>query len=158
MNKKHPMAFNLGTSSILVVFVLLCLATFAALSLVSANADYRLSAALADRTTAYYEASNRAEIKLADIDTRLAAIYSETSSEEDYFSRVREKLQTDAHYSLSWDEKISDHQVLHVGLTMTYPSSQEPYYYTINHWNILETGEWEEKQTMHFLDMEAENP
>ena len=52
MNKKRPMAFNIGTSSILIVFVLLCLATFAALSLVSANADYRLSTALAERTTA----------------------------------------------------------------------------------------------------------
>lgn len=158
MNKKHPAAFNLGTSSILTVFVLLCLTTFAVLSLVSANADYRLSTALSRRTTAYYEASNHAERKLADIDRRLAVIDSDTSSEAAYFSRVREELHTDDKFSLSWNEHISDSQVLQIELTLTYPSSEQPYYYRIDQWNVIETGDWAEDQTLNLLDMEAEKP
>lgn len=157
MNKKRPMAFNIGTSSILIVFVLLCLATFAALSLVSANANYRLSTALAERTTAYYEASNRAERKLSDIDARLSAMASEAVSEADYFSRLREEFHTEAS-SLSWNETISENQALHIELTLIYPSPQQPCCYTVDGWSIIDTGEWEENQTLNLLDMEAKQP
>ena len=53
MKKKTRIGLNIGTSSILLVFVLLCMVTFAVLSFVSANADYKLSRSLGDRTAAY---------------------------------------------------------------------------------------------------------
>ena len=37
--KKRPISFSIGTSSILMAFVLLCLVTFAALSYASSSAD-----------------------------------------------------------------------------------------------------------------------
>lgn len=57
MNKeKRKFGFvNIGTASLLVVFLTLCLVAFAMLSLSTAKSDYEFSRKLADRTTAYYE-------------------------------------------------------------------------------------------------------
>lgn len=43
MEKSRKPILGVGTSSILLIFVLLCMITFAVLSLVSARSDYRLS-------------------------------------------------------------------------------------------------------------------
>ena len=69
--KKRPISFSIGTSSILMAFVLLCLVTFAALSYASSSADERLSATLRDRVTAYYQATDKAERWLAEVDASL---------------------------------------------------------------------------------------
>ena len=58
---------NVGGSSILVIFVLLCITTFATLSMVSAAASYRLAQQVAVSSRAYYEADNLAEITLANL-------------------------------------------------------------------------------------------
>lgn len=52
---------SVGSSSILMIFVVLMLTTFAALSLVSANADRNLARRVADNAQAYYAADSRAE-------------------------------------------------------------------------------------------------
>ncbi|MBQ6735404.1 MAG: hypothetical protein IJR00_10930 [Lachnospiraceae bacterium] len=52
---------HVGTASILLVFLTLCLSSFAVLTLVNANADKRLSDKLSARTLAYYEAVAEAE-------------------------------------------------------------------------------------------------
>ena len=57
-----------GTSTLLLIFLSLCLLTFAVLSLLSARADRNLSRKTADRTTAYYEACNQAENRIGEID------------------------------------------------------------------------------------------
>ena len=59
---------NIGSASILLVFVILCLVSFAVLSIVSANADSKLSARVLERTTAYYAACNQAEEQIASLD------------------------------------------------------------------------------------------
>ena len=45
---------NIGTASLLVVFLTLCLVSFAMLSLSTAKSDYEFSQKLAQKTTAYY--------------------------------------------------------------------------------------------------------
>lgn len=55
MNKQKKGFIHIGFSSILMVFTMLCLVTFATLSLITANSDYRLSLKVAEKTTAYYE-------------------------------------------------------------------------------------------------------
>lgn len=64
-SKKKQFGMNIGSASILLVFVILCLVSFAVLSIVSANADSRLSTRVLERTTAYYDACNQAEQSLA---------------------------------------------------------------------------------------------
>lgn len=62
MNKeKRTFGFlNIGTASLLVVFLTLCLVSFAMLSLSSAKSDYEFSKKLAQKTTAYYEEKSAA--------------------------------------------------------------------------------------------------
>ena len=71
--KKKPLRLNVGTSSILMIFVILCLVCFATLSIISASADNKLSNKVLERTTAYYNACNEAEISLSQIDNALIA-------------------------------------------------------------------------------------
>lgn len=66
---------TIGFSSILVVFVMLALSTFTVLTLVSANADYKLTKTMAEGDTAYEEASNRAKTRVAELDRLLAERY-----------------------------------------------------------------------------------
>ena len=56
---------GVGASSVLAVFVVLCLTTFAVLSLASARADLRLSQKAARQTALYYEADARGQLLLS---------------------------------------------------------------------------------------------
>ncbi len=67
MNKKESIGIGTGSVSILAIFVVLCLTTLSALSLVSANADYKLAKKTADATQEYYAADAQAEEMLAKL-------------------------------------------------------------------------------------------
>ena len=63
---------QIGTSYLLVIFVILCLVTFATLSLSSAKRDQSYSQQLASRETAYCEANAKAAQIMAQIDDAFA--------------------------------------------------------------------------------------
>lgn len=71
--EKQPGIINAGFSSLLMIFTILCLVTFAALSLVSANRDKKLADTELNNTTAYYSACSQAEIRLAELDSAVKA-------------------------------------------------------------------------------------
>ena len=58
---------NIGGSSILVIFVLLCITTFATLAMVSASASFRLATQVAQAADDFFAAESLAEEKLAEI-------------------------------------------------------------------------------------------
>lgn len=64
--------FNIGASSLLVIFLILCLVTFAILTLTSAKSDADFAEKLAYHKTNYYAACNTAESTLDEIDAILA--------------------------------------------------------------------------------------
>ncbi len=70
-DKQQSYFVNIGSSSLLVIFLILCLVTFAILSLSSAKSDYTFSERLAEHKRAYYEASARAEDIVGEIDSIL---------------------------------------------------------------------------------------
>ena len=128
-----------GTSTLLLIFVSLCLLTFAVLSLLSARADRNLSRKIADRTTAYYEACNQAENRIGEIDGILEKIWKNTEGEEMYFQEIEihfedaENSESETGNSIySWDSAsrtlsfsvpLADTQVLAVSLTLRYPEA-----------------------------------
>ena len=57
MKKTRYPVMNMGTVSILTIFIVLCMVTFATLSFISTNKDAAFTRQIADRTTAYYAAS-----------------------------------------------------------------------------------------------------
>lgn len=173
MNKKSHAVLSIGTSSVLVVFILLSLVTFATLSIVSANADYILTRKTADRVSDYYEANNAAEATLSRIDTILLNSYSNTND-----SAVMDKeFYTTAAYSglstidgcsidvlltedgtsilnVSYQEDVSDSQVLFVKLEVLYPGDEESSgrFYKILNWNVTNTHTWEADDTLNVYD------
>lgn len=64
--------FNIGASSLLVIFLILCLVTFAILTLTSAKSDADFAEKLAHHKMNYYAACNTAESTLDEIDAVLA--------------------------------------------------------------------------------------
>ena len=90
MKEKNASApfLNIGTSSFLVVFLVLCLVTFAILSLSTSRSDHSLAEKAAERKTLYYDALSRSEEKLGTLDDSLADAYSASSGFSEYLSNL----------------------------------------------------------------------
>lgn len=71
MKEKRSFNWGVGASSILMIFVVLCLVTFGILSYVTANADNKLSTKNAETVENYYEGTSLSEETLQKIDTAL---------------------------------------------------------------------------------------
>ena len=93
---------SIGITSFVLIFVMLCLLTFSVLSLATARADLRLSQRSADRTTAYYDAENRANDILLEIISCMEDCLSETGDDTDmeegadaasFYTSVRDSLE-----------------------------------------------------------------
>ena len=83
---KYPV-MNMGTVSILTIFILLCMVTFAALTCISARKDAAFAEQLADRTTAYYSAVSEASRRIGELDASFREAW-ENGSWEDLEDRV----------------------------------------------------------------------
>ena len=69
MKKTHRRGANVGSASILLIFTVLSLISFATLTLVNSKADYNLSTNLANRQTAYYEACHSGQAFVAAVNS-----------------------------------------------------------------------------------------
>ncbi len=69
----------MGASSVLMIFIVLCLTAFGVLSLVSARADLRLTDKTADAAQEYHSADARTDQLLSLIDQKLAAARDDAS-------------------------------------------------------------------------------
>ncbi len=134
---------GIGSSSILVIFVILCLVSFATLSIVSANADYKLSSKVLTRSVAYYEACNQAEAAIANLDKTLQQIYKESADEGEYFSTVGT--------TKSFAIPISDLQTLEIVITILYPETGEEHFYQIDSWQVLVTKQLDYENTLNVI-------
>lgn len=128
--KQNPQfSIHVGSASLLMIFVILCLVSFATLSIVSANADRKLTDKVLERTDAYYAACNEAETALAAVDQTLESVCASASSEEEYFSTVG--------HDKSYAIPISDLQKLQVTIEILYPAGSGDPYYRITNWQVL---------------------
>lgn len=129
MSKKKSMGVNIGSSSILLIFVLLCLVSFAALSIVSANTDHKLGQKILTRTASYYEACNLAEEAIASLDRELWDIYAASENEEEYFAAAGSRK--------SYRFPISDLQELDIQIEILYPEKSGDTCYRIESWKVI---------------------
>ena len=152
MDKKHSGGINIGTSSILVTFVLLALVTFAALSYMSARSDYVLSKEAADRTASYYDANRMAEIYLANIEALLSKHLDSCSDKKEYIDGVdkvfadNEKIGVtdgdDGSKKLSYSIAVTNGQNLDVVLTVHYPDLTDDSLFKVDKWATSVNREW----------------
>lgn len=160
MNKKNTPVINIGSASMLVIFIVLCLVTFATLSLASASSDYNFSKKISSRTTDYYEASNQASEILQQIDNILSDAY--TNSRGSYFTSASNTLAslsingitTDFTLSkptIAYSVKINDSQALNVTLILTSPIAKGAPYYHISTWQVVSTATWHGNNKLNLL-------
>ena len=97
--------FNIGASSLLVIFLILCLVTFAILTLTSAKSDADFAEKLAHHKTNYYAACNTAESTLDEIDAVLADAWQRSDTDTGKNSLNNDSSQPD---STSSDSSQSD--------------------------------------------------
>lgn len=72
-SRNHSGGISIGMVSILMIFVVLCLTTFATLSFVSARADLKLSRKASNSISEYYAADTAAEQYLAELSTQISS-------------------------------------------------------------------------------------
>lgn len=92
MSGKRSTGVNVGGSSILVIFILLCLTTFATLSMVSANADLKLTEKAASATQEYYAADAQAERTLAVIHSISEQCRKENPETNNFLAACRNRI------------------------------------------------------------------
>ena len=155
MGKKNTGGMNIGTSSVLVAFVLLCLVTFAGLSFLSANSDYRLSRQTADKTTEYYKAGLEADRRLAELDGIFSS-YAAAASESSYYRELEDRFADSLDYTWKNDEtngvrplsflvNINERQDLNVVLSILYPSSADERCFDIQSYSVVVNSSWQDE-------------
>lgn len=128
--KKRSYGMNIGSSSLVLIFVILCLISFAALSIASANADYKLSTNVLKHSESYYAACNEAETDLAALDMKLADIYNKTDSKDSYFEEVGVT-------SLIMQYSLGELQALQVEVRVLYPEASGERFYEVRKWVVV---------------------
>lgn len=109
MKDKGHMHIGTGASSIMMVFVVLCLTTFGMLSMLTSRADLRLSRKNRDAVEAFYAADADGAACLRDIDVcliqaRANARISDAHQEDIYRQQVKQQLSLLSGTSLSVEE------------------------------------------------------
>ncbi|MEG1869873.1 MAG: hypothetical protein RR205_03380 [Oscillospiraceae bacterium] len=159
MRKGTGASINTGTTPILVIFVLLCLTTFATLSMVSANADLKLTSRASAASAAYYTADATAQEKLSEIDTILMNTPT-TKPKDEYFALCTSVLKTlpgisvpnGKEITVNYQIPIDENRVLEVSLEILYPPQANGKRYTLKAWRPISSGEWIEDDSINVWD------
>ncbi len=163
-NRNSSFGMGVGATSILMVFVLLCLVVFAMLSLVNANADKKLNDRLANRTKAYYAACDKAETLLEDMDSRLEQLYLEEPEADAYLEAclsyldgaggVAARREDGTGVRFSFSVIINDEQ--HLSVVADVPKEPEAggRYYTVRAWQTMARQAWEPDTKLPVMESE----
>ncbi len=130
--KKTSFSFHIGSSSLLLIFVVLSLVSFAVLALSSSVADKKLTDKMEKKTTDYYSACNLAEEKLKMLNEYLDKLYQSDITETEYFAQTTE--------GTSFAIPVSEFQTLEVSLTFLYPEKAGDPLYQIDAWSLVNTN------------------
>lgn len=139
--KKREFTLNVGISSILFIFVILCLVSFAVLSLSSAMSDYKLSKRIVENTTGYYQACNEAEELLSAFENSVVSLYDTGISRVGFYEKVGKTKTFAVH--------VNDIQTLVVDIDILYPSNPGEKFYDISSWRLVTTGELDYDDRLH---------
>ena len=81
-----------GGSTLLLIFGVLCLITFAVLALVSARSDYRLMEKNVGAVKEYYAADGKGEDFLASVDKELKSLRSQCKTEAEFYQKTKDSF------------------------------------------------------------------
>lgn len=158
MKKRSYPVTNIGSVSLLMTFIVLCLVIFATLALSGALSEYQYSRKIADYNADYYEASNTAMETLRDIDRILHDAYG--ASPEQYHRAVEEQLAdldtvtadfTGEEPTLTYQVPVNDTQTLHVVLTINAAPETAGGYLRITAWQKVPASEWNGDESLELI-------
>ena len=168
LKKGQDSFVNIGSASLLVVFLVLCFLSFASLSLSSAMNDYSFALRMAGKISGYYAASNQAEDFTASIDGMLENAYVHANAQEDaYYESLETYFEPEKipgvsirHMPsgtsgaeqpvISYEIATGESEALLVELLVCSPE-KEGCYYKILTWKKYRTKEWNADQTLDLM-------
>ncbi len=130
MKKNTPYSTHIGAASILLIFMVMSLVSFAALAMINSRADYILSKKLMDKSTAYYSACHIGNAFVAATDEALRGIHEKSKNEKEY-------LELADNLTLTKSIRISDTQDLEIELTPHFPQKNYEPFYSISKWQVV---------------------
>ncbi|MEF9983421.1 MAG: hypothetical protein RR806_00875 [Oscillospiraceae bacterium] len=157
-NNKRSSSLGVGSSSILIIFVLLCIVTFAILSLVSANADKTLAEKNFLYAQSYFVAENKAEKNLTLIDTTLSDVFEKANNEKSYFSLAKKSLADiegitvieDENLYVDYSFDLNPKQKLVVNLQIIFPLENNGTYKILK-WQVQKSSSWQPQEEINIL-------
>ena len=146
---KHKV--NIGLTSLILIFIILCLATFCLLSLSSARGDQSLAIRSSQAVTEYYRADAEGEKWLKQVDTILQKeMTGKTISQEELqnlgentASQLGCRVDEKTGY-ISTDISMERGQALHIDLALTGDESR----YEVKSWYVYDSGNYEIDDSM----------
>lgn len=161
MNKKLLVPggrVQIGITSLILIFTVLCLVIFAALSLSSAAADHKLAVKNAENLQAFYEADRKTELRLKEIDQFLAEAKTESEKGEaafgDILSRQFQEEYDEKHHVLSFSVPISTEQSINIRLQLkqAHEILNDRENYTVQRWTVHNEKDYDIDDTMNVWD------
>ena len=134
-HKKSFPIINMGTSLLLVVFIVICLIVFATLSLSSSLRDQKYTDKAVLKTENYYLAYSHAQKQLKEIDQAIIS---------------HKDLSSLKNIEISLKENIDQYQDLDVEIQLT----QDQDRYKIIKWQEVTSKEWKNESTLPLLGSE----
>lgn len=132
-SKTSSVNINLGISTILLIFFVLSMVSFAVLSLSSAVSDKKLTDKAVNKTLNYYDVNNLMQDKLLEYDDICYNAYINSSDKASYLSMLNEEE--------TFVIEANDTQDLVVTVVPNYPTSNDDYLFTITSWKLVQTRE-----------------
>lgn len=149
---------NIGSVSLLMIFIVLCLAVLSTLSLSGALSEYRYSQKIAQHQADYYNASGSASRVLKEIDRILCQAHAEYP--DDYYRSAEQRLVlledvktdlTSQSPSITYQIPVDDSQSLLVTLALNAPDELEQGYYRITSWQEISSSEWNGDDSLNLM-------
>ncbi len=146
---KHKV--NIGLTSLILIFIILCLATFSLLSLSSARGDQSLALRSAQAVAEYYRADAEGEkwLKQADAILQKETVAGTMSQEEiktlagNVASELGCNVDEETGY-ISTDISMERGQALHIDLALTGDENR----YKVRSWYVYDSGNYEIDDSM----------
>lgn len=133
---------NIGASSLILIFIVLCLSTFGLLSLSSAQGDLKLAERNAAAVQGYYEADSKGIQWLKEIDQILMEEMKEGADSYQCSLKIKDRLGDIYNQEtgiISTDIPMERGQSLHIELSLMCGEQR----YQILSWYVYDSGEFE---------------
>ena len=168
MNKRKFPVTNIGSVSLLMIFIVLCMVTLAALSLSTASGSYRFCTDTCRSHNRLLQGiPTKAEKKALQRQRRsMQACYHSTSDADSYYQQVRQQLGitgSDGSLIYSFQTAVNKSQELEVRIQITYPDSSATAgsdredsdtasaFYKITCWKMTSTSDWNADNSIQLI-------